>query len=108
MLWWFKKPISVDLARRRDPHALEPNANMEPANQGEPNESSNLVGAGVVPNSGQHLAIRQIVEIELLDEGVDYRDLKWSPQVHISLCSRITKEVAQGGGGGGGGLFTIQ
>jgi hypothetical protein len=47
--------------------------------QGEPNESSNLVGVGVVPNSSQHMVIHQIVEIELLDEGVDYKNLERSP-----------------------------
>jgi hypothetical protein len=54
-----------------------------------------------VPNFGQHLVICQIVEIELLDEGVDYMNFRRSPQVHISLFSRVTKEgrVPQGGGG---------
>ncbi len=42
----------IDLAHRRDPHALEPSANREPLIQGEPNESSNLAGAGVMPNFG--------------------------------------------------------
>ncbi len=32
-----------------------------------------------MPNFGQHLAIRQIIEIELLDEGADYRNLGRSP-----------------------------
>jgi hypothetical protein len=65
----FEKPIKADLACRRDPHALEPGANKGPIIQGEPNESSNLAGARVVLNFGQHLVICQIVEIELLDEG---------------------------------------
>jgi len=47
--------------------------------QGELNENSNLARAGAVPNSGQHLVIRQIVEIKLLDEGVDCRNLSRSP-----------------------------
>jgi hypothetical protein len=75
----FRKPIGVDLTCKRVPHALEPNANREPTIQGELNESSNLVGAGAVQNSSQHLVIRQIVEIELLDEGADCRNLRWSP-----------------------------
>jgi hypothetical protein len=68
--------------------------------QVEPNESSNLARAGVMPNSGQHLAIHQIVEIELLDERADYKNFGQLPQVHISLLSRITKErrVPQGEG----------
>ncbi len=61
----FGKPIRVDLARRRDPHALEPSANMELAVQGEPNESSNLAGArvGVVPNFGQHLPFVKLLKL---------------------------------------------
>ncbi len=53
-----------------------------------------------MPNFGQHLAICQIVEIELLDEGADYKNLGQLPRVHISLFSQITKEgrVPQGGG----------
>jgi hypothetical protein len=81
----FGKPIKANLARSRDPHALEPNANKDPLIQGEPNESSNLARVGAVLNSSQHLAIRQIVEIELLDEGADYRDLGWLPRIHIFL-----------------------
>jgi len=80
----FRKPIRADLARKKDPHALEPNANRDLAIQGEPNESSNLARVRAMPNFGQHLAIRQIVEIELLDEGADYRDLGRLPRVHIS------------------------
>jgi hypothetical protein len=104
MLRRLKKPITADLARRRDPHALEPSANREPAIQGEPNESSNLAGAGIVPNFGQHLAIRQVVEIasqhlaicqvveiELLDEGANYRNFERLLRIHISLFSQITK-----------------
>ncbi len=79
MLWRFRKPIKVDFARRRDPHALEPSANKEATIKGEPNDSSNLMRAGAVSNSGQHMAICQIVEIELLDEGTDYSNLRWSP-----------------------------
>jgi hypothetical protein len=37
------------------------------------------VKARTVPNSGQHHTIRQIVEIELLDERTDYRNLGRSP-----------------------------
>jgi len=85
VLQQFEKPIKANLARSRDPHALEPNANREPAIQGEPNENSNLARARAVPNSGQHLAICQIVKIELLDEGTNYRDLGRSPKVHISM-----------------------
>jgi hypothetical protein len=79
MLRRFGKPIRADLAHRKDPHALELGANREPAIQGEPNENSNHVGAGTVPNFGQHFAIHQIVEIELLDEGANYRNLGGSP-----------------------------
>ncbi len=92
MLWRFRKPIRADLARRRDTHALEPSANKEPTTKGEPNDSSNLARAGVVSNSGQHMAICQIVEIELLDEGADYRNLRQSPRVQISPFNRVTKE----------------
>ncbi len=38
MLWRFRKPIKVDFARRRDPHALEPSANKEATIKGEPND----------------------------------------------------------------------
>jgi hypothetical protein len=53
-----------------------------------------------MPNSGQHLAIHQIVEIELLDEGADYKNFGRLPRVHISPLSRVTKErrVPQGEG----------
>ncbi len=75
MLWQFEKPIKADLACRRDPHALELGANMEPMIQGDLDESSNLAKVGVVPNFCHHLAIRQIVKIELLNEGTDYMNL---------------------------------
>ncbi len=42
----FEKPIRANLARKRDPHALEPSANRELMIQGEANESFNLAGAG--------------------------------------------------------------
>jgi hypothetical protein len=57
MLQRFKNLVRANLAHRGDPHALEPGANGEPAVQGEANEGANLTGAGVVPNSGQHLGI---------------------------------------------------
>jgi len=68
MLPRFIKPIRADLACRRDPHALEPSANRELAIQDEPNENSNIRGVGAMQNFGQHWVIRQIVEIQLLDE----------------------------------------
>ncbi len=92
MLRQFEKLVRADLACRRDPHALEPSGNREPMIQGEPNESSNLVRARVVPNSSQHLAICQIVEIELLDKRTDYKNLRRSSRVHISPFSRVIKE----------------
>ncbi len=101
VLWWLGKPIKADLTRRRDPHALELSANREPMIQGEPNESSNLAGAEAVAYFGQHLIIYQIVEIELLDEGADYKNLGQSPWVHLSPFSWVAKEgwIPQGGGG---------
>lgn len=68
--------------------------------QGDPNENSNLAGARAVPNFSQHLAIRQIVKIELLDEGAYYRDFRRSPKVHISSFNWITKEGQDPQGGG--------
>ncbi len=53
----FKNLVRADLARKGDPHALQPGANREPAIQGEPDEGANLVGVGAVSNSGQHLGI---------------------------------------------------
>jgi hypothetical protein len=33
---------------------------------------------------GQHLRVHGVLEVQLLDEGVDNRDLGWSLRVHVS------------------------
>jgi hypothetical protein len=60
--------------------------------QGEPNQGAHLVGAGDVPNSGQHLGVRGVVEVLLLDEGVNNRDLDHSPCVPIALLGQVLEE----------------
>lgn len=54
----FKNLVRADLARKGDPHALQPGANREAGVQGEPDEGANLVGLGAVSKFGQHLGIR--------------------------------------------------
>jgi len=71
---------------------MEPSANREPAVQGEPNEGANLVGVGVVSNSDQHLGIRWVVEVEMLDEGANNKDLGRSPRIPIASFNRVPKE----------------
>ncbi len=63
MLRRFKGLVKADLARRGDPHTLQPGVDREPTVQGELDEGAHLAGAGVVPNFGQHLGVRGIVEV---------------------------------------------
>jgi len=50
------------------------------------------MGVGVVPNFGQHLGIRWVVEVELLDEGANNMDFERIPRVPITPLSRVPKE----------------
>ncbi len=53
-----------------------------------------------MPNFGQHSGIRWVVEVELLDEGTNNRDLEQSLRIPITLLNRVPKEgrVPQWGG----------
>jgi len=84
MLRRFRDLMWADLAHRGDPHALQLGANREPTVQGEPNEGAHLAGAETMLDFGQHLKVRGVLEVQLLDEGMDNRDFGWSLRVHVS------------------------
>jgi hypothetical protein len=92
MLWRFRGFIEEDLACKGDLHTLQPGADREAAVQGEPNEGAHLVRAGAVPNFGQHLGVRAVVELQLLDERANDRDFSHSPRVPIAPLGRVPKE----------------
>ncbi len=99
-MWRFRGFTEADLARRGDPHTLQPGADKEPTVQGEPDEGAHLVRAGAVPNFGQHLGVHGVVEVQLLDERANDRDLSHSPCVPVAPLGRVPKEkqVFQWGG----------
>lgn len=88
----FESFIEVDLTHRKDPHTLQPSADREPTVQCEPNEGAHLAGARAVPNFGQHLGVHGVVEVQLLDEGVNGGDLGHSLRVLVALLGQVTEE----------------
>jgi hypothetical protein len=92
MLWRFKNFVEANFACRGDPHTLQPGADREPTVQGEPDEGAHLARARVVPNSGQHLGVRGVVEVQLLDEGANDGDFSHSLHVPIASLGGVSKE----------------
>ncbi len=82
----------ANLAPKGDPHTLQLGADREPVLLGEPNEGAHLAGAGAMPNSGQHLEVRGVVEVQLLDEGANDRDLGRSPCVLVAPLGRLPEK----------------
>jgi hypothetical protein len=60
--------------------------------QGEPNEGAHFAGAGVVPDSNNHLRVGGVLEIWLLDKGTDVRGLGWFPRVFVTPFCRVSEE----------------
>ncbi len=46
-----------------DPHTLQLGADREPPVEGEPDDGAHLAGVSAVPDSGQHLRVRGVVEV---------------------------------------------
>jgi hypothetical protein len=71
MMGRFGGLVGANLAHGRDPHALKPGANREISVQGELDEGAHFAGVGVVPDSGNHLKVGGLWEVQLLDEGAN-------------------------------------
>jgi hypothetical protein len=55
--------LCANLARGEDPHALQPVAYREAPVNGEPYESADLSGSGVMPNSSHNLCDGEILKV---------------------------------------------
>ncbi len=84
--------IGANLHVGGDPHTLQLGADRERTVQGEPDEGAHLAKGGAVPNSGKHLGVRGVVEVQLLDEGADDRDFGYSPRFPIAPLGRVSEE----------------
>jgi hypothetical protein len=92
MLGRFRGVSGTDLAPGGDPHALEPGSDREVAVQGEPDEGVHFLGAGVMPNSSDHLGADGVLEIQLLKKAADARGVGWFPRVLVASLGRIAEE----------------
>ncbi len=63
MLRGFRGLLCANLARGEDPHVLQPNAYREALVKGEPYESADLLGLGIMPDSGHNLRDGEVLKV---------------------------------------------
>ncbi len=86
-----------------DSHRLEPGAHWQAPIEGQPDERSNFVQAGVMPHSRNDLGYGWIAQVEVLNEGQDVGNVVCSPGVLVPSFGWVAKE----GGIRHGGRFLL-
>ncbi len=88
----FLEPLVVAFARGLNSHGLELGAHRQPIVEGQPGERSNLARTCIVPHSGNDLANRRVVQIQVPDEGDDAGRVMFFLGILVPSLGGVSKE----------------